>query len=156
MNHLKNMKMQLTSCVDDKSILRIIKMIRRGWEFSNSNQKKMVQNFLSSLLEGLKSSEETMTLLERKDDILAYQEALRLLDEGKSRYEEKTEHHYESKDSDKSYDSDDDSDDESNDSDDSYYTFEDRIFKKQCKLSFKKKSRKKKKHQRKQNKSKKK
>ena len=111
MKHLENRMMLLTSCFDDKSIPRITKMIRRGWKFSNSNQRKMVHPFLSSFLEGLKSLEDTMNLDERKNNILAYEEALMLIDEEeKTHDEEKTEHH---------------SDDESNHSDDESYHYED-------------------------------
>jgi hypothetical protein len=88
MERLENRMMDLTSCVDEKSITRIIKMIRRGWKFSNSNQRKMVQLFLSSFLGGLKSSEDTTTLIERRDDILAYEEALMLIDEEETTHDE--------------------------------------------------------------------
>lgn len=118
MKHLENKMMFLTSSVDDKSIPRITKMIRRGWKFSNSNQRKMVQLFLSSFLEGLKSSEDTMTLVERRDDILAYEEALMLINEEETTHDkEKTEYHSD----DESYHSEDKSnhsDDEFNHSDD--------------------------------------
>lgn len=79
MEHLENKMMLLTSCVDDKSIPRIIKMILREWNFSNMNQKKNVHYFLSSFLESLKSSDDTMTLV-RDYNLLDYEEALHLID----------------------------------------------------------------------------
>lgn len=144
MNHLKNMKMQLTSCVDEKSIPRITKMIGRGWKFSNMNQKKNVHSFLSSLLATQGDSD---TIVKKDDNLLDYEKALHLIDEKESIHEKKTQ------DSDES----DDSDDESYDSFDSYDSIEDGILEEQDKLSsFKAKSKEKKEPQRKQNKLKKK